>query len=176
MSLPTCLMGNTWPWKHPTLRPQQIEPSTSRYRKHRNPLTNGYPKSQLMNIRLTKWHLFISGYNHRLSFTPNITQSSNSTRRKRRRNIIWYNPPFSKNVATNVGRVFLKILDDEFPESHALHKIFNRSTVKISYSGMPNLKQKIGGNNKSTLQKTTTPPVLKACNCRTPADWFTRQQ
>ena len=111
-----------------------------------------------------------SGYNPRLAFTPHITQSSNSTRRNRHRNIIWYNPPFSKNVATNVGRTFLKILDEEFPENHVFHKIFNRSTVKISYSCMPNLKPKIDGNNKSTLQKATTPPVLKACNCRIPAN------
>ena len=111
-----------------------------------------------------------SGYNHRLTFTPNLTQSSSSARKNRQRNIIWYNPPFSKNVATNVGRAFLKILDEEFPENHVFHKIFNRNTVKISYSCMPNLKQKIDGCNKSTLQKTTAPPILKACNCRRPAD------
>ena len=35
---------------------------------------------------------------------------------------------------------------------------------------MPNLKQKIDGRNKSILQKTTAPPILKACNCRRPAD------
>ena len=69
------------------------------------------------------------------------TQSLSSTRRKRHRNVIWYNPPFSKNVATNVGRTFLKILDEELSENHVFHKIFNRNTVKISYSCMPNLKQ-----------------------------------
>ena len=111
-----------------------------------------------------------SGYHHRLTFTPSFTQSLNSTRTNRRRNIIWYNPPFSKDVATNVGRTFLKILDEEFPENHVFHKIFNRNTVKISYSCMPNLKQKIDGRNKSALQKTTAPPILKACNCRRPAD------
>ena len=111
-----------------------------------------------------------SGYNHRLTFKPNLTQSSSSTRKNRQRNIIWYNPPLSMNVATNVGRAFLKILDEEFPESHVFHKIFNRNTVKISYSCMPSLKHKIDGRNKSTLQKTTASPILKACNCRRPAD------
>ena len=48
-----------------------------------------------------------------------------------------------------------------------LHKIFNRNTVKISYSCMPNLKQKIDGYNKSTLRKTNAVPP-KACNCRQP--------
>ena len=50
------------------------------------------------------------------------------------------------------------------------HKIFNRNTVKISYSCMGSLKQKIDGRNKSTLQKTTTPPISKAYNCHRPAD------
>jgi len=81
-----------------------------------------------------------------------------------------YNPPFSKNVATNVGGTFLKIVDEEFPEGHVLHKIFNRNTLKISYSCMPNLKQKIDGQNKSTLQKKAAPPISKVCNCRRPAD------
>ena len=39
------------------------------------------------------------------------------------------------------------------------YKIFNRNTVKISYSCMPNLKQIIDGRNKSILQKTTAPPI-----------------
>lgn len=49
-----------------------------------------------------------------------------------------------------------------------LYKIFNRNTVKISYSCIPNLKQNIDGHNKSTLQKKIVPS--KACNCRKPAD------
>ena len=76
-----------------------------------------------------------SGYNHRLTFSPPNVQTSNSARKNRRRDIIWY-----KNVPTNVGRSFLKILDEEFPKNHPLHKIFNRNTVKISYSCIPNLK------------------------------------
>ena len=67
-----------------------------------------------------------------------------------------------------VGRTFLKICDEEYPENHVFHNIFNRNTVKIKYSCMPNLKKKID-DNKSTLQKTTT-PISKACNCRRPAD------
>ena len=111
-----------------------------------------------------------SGYHHHLTFTPSLMQSLNSTRRNCRRNVIWYNPPFSKNVATNVGRMLLKILYEEFPESHVLHKIFNLNTVKISYSCMLNLKQIIDGRNKSILQKTTAPPIFKACNCRRAPD------
>ena len=70
-----------------------------------------------------------SRYNHHLAFTPNLTQSLNYTRKKCHQDIIWYNPPFSENVATNVGRTFLKILDEEFLENRVFHKIFNRNTV-----------------------------------------------
>ena len=69
-----------------------------------------------------------SRYNHKLGFSVPKAQSPNSGRRNRHRDIIWYNPPFSRNVATNVGRSVLKILDEEFPKGHALHKIFNRNS------------------------------------------------
>ena len=111
--------------------------------------------------------LHISGYNHTLSFSSQSARPS-SSRKNRPRNVIWYNPPFSRNVATNVGQSFFKILDEEFPTNHILHKIFNRSTVKISYSCMPNLRQKINAHNKSILHSTHDLP--KSCNCREPAN------
>ena len=77
---------------------------------------------------------------------------------------ICYNPSFSKNVSTNIGLTFLKLFDAEFTEEHVLHKIFNRNTVKISYSCMPNLKQNIDGHSKSILHKKIVPP--RSCNCR----------
>ena len=80
--------------------------------------------------------LYISGYNHTLSFSSQSARPSYS-RKNRLSNFIWCNPPFRRNVATNVGRTFFKILDFEFPTHHILHKIFNRSIVKISYSCMP---------------------------------------
>ena len=110
-----------------------------------------------------------SGYKHHLVFSPsNTSQPPNPARKNRHRDIVWYNPPYSKNVATNVGRTFLKILDEEFPKGHVLHKIFNRNTVKVSYSCMSNLKHNIDGHNKSTLQKKIVPS--KTRNCRKPAD------
>ena len=106
-----------------------------------------------------------SGYKHLLTFSSNIpTQTSNSKRKIRKRDIIWYNPPFSKNISTNIGRTFPKLLDAEFTEEHVLHKIFNRNTIKISYSCMPNLKQNIDSHNKSILHKKIVPP--RSCNCR----------
>ena len=44
-------------------------------------------------------------YDHKLIFEPR-----NEQRRNRNRKIIWYNPPFSKNVSTNVGRKSIHII------------------------------------------------------------------
>ena len=48
-----------------------------------------------------------SGYNEGLTYNPNANKPH---KRKRQRKIIWYNPPFSLNVKTNIGRRFLLLL------------------------------------------------------------------
>ena len=73
----------------------------------------------------------------------NMESNYNNNPRKRNRNIIWFNPPFSKNVATKIGRYFLNLLDKHFPQDHKFHKIFNRNNIKVSYSCMPNIKSAI---------------------------------
>ncbi len=109
------------------------------------------------------------GYNHKLKYKHPLIHSTTRPR-NRQRNIIWYNPTFSKNVSTNIGQIFLKIIDEEFPAGHPLHKIFNRNTVKISYSCMPNIKQIMDGHNKNQLSRAaTTTRDDNACNCRNKA-------
>jgi len=76
-----------------------------------------------------------SGYN----FTLQYEKQQAPYNKPRRRNIIWFNPPFSKHVATNIGRQFLKIITKVFHSKHPLQKIFNRNTLKLSYSCMPNI-------------------------------------
>ena len=80
-----------------------------------------------------------SGYTYSLKFKPSQQTPPNQT--SRRRNIIWFNPPFSKNVKTNIGRAFISLIHRCFPTGHKLRKIFNRNTIKLSYSCMPNVKQ-----------------------------------
>ena len=59
-----------------------------------------------------------SRYKHCLKFLmPSASQPSNPDRKNRHRNIIRYNPPYSKNVATSLGKSFLKILDEEGPHA-----------------------------------------------------------
>jgi len=89
-----------------------------------------------------------SGYSHTLKFTPPHSPESTSRKRKRQRNIIWFNPPFSRNVKTNIGREFLNLLEKCFPANHKFRKLFNKNNLKLSYSCSPNLKQIIDGHNK----------------------------
>ena len=51
-----------------------------------------------------------SGYDHKLTHSP-PQEKALKNKRKRTRNITWYNPPFSSNVRTNLGRKFLTFVD-----------------------------------------------------------------
>ena len=101
-----------------------------------------------------------SGFKDKLVYIP--LQGSNRNRR-RKRNIIWYNPPFDLQVKTNVAQTFLRLIDKHFPRHHRLHKILNRNTVKVSYSCMPNIASHISSHNQKVLIKTDT--SLQLCNC-----------
>ena len=48
-----------------------------------------------------------SGYTYQLKFDPNTSTKASKKRHTRKRTITWFNPPFSKNVKTNVGGNFL---------------------------------------------------------------------
>ena len=77
---------------------------------------------------------------------------------------MWFNPPFSKNVKTNIARSFLHLVDTHFPAGHKLHKIFNTNTVKVSYSCMNNVKSIITNHNTRIIRKNQT-QVISADNC-----------
>ena len=68
------------------------------------------------------------------------------------------------NVATKVGKKFFQILDETIPPGHPLHKVFNRKTVKLSYSTMPNMLKKISVHNSRVTAKALakTPVVTLA--------------
>ena len=102
-----------------------------------------------------------SGYNHNFEYKPT---AKNRVRNNRKRNIIWFNPPFNNNTATNIGRVFLNLVKKHFPRQHKFHKIFNKNNVKVSYSCMPNIKSKIDAHNKRILTSTNA-DIDRTCNC-----------
>ena len=91
------------------------------------------------------------GYNEKLTYRdpapPNLIR-----KRKRQRNILWFNPLYSKAVKTKIGKFIFQLIRKHFPKEHKFRKIFNRNTLKLSYSCMPNIKTKINAHNREILR------------------------
>ena len=72
-----------------------------------------------------------SRYNVSLRCSPTQDQDVNNQKREqRKRKTIWFNPPYSSNLKTHLGKMFLKLLDHHFARANKQHKIFNLNTVK----------------------------------------------
>ena len=58
------------------------------------------------------------------------SSSEKRKRKNRRRNITWFNPPYSQNVSTNIGRRFRTLISKHFPRNSNLSK----SSTSIRWS------------------------------------------
>ena len=56
------------------------------------------------------------------------------------------------------------MVDRHFPRGHRYAKIFNRNTLKLSYSCMPNMATVIKNHNNSVLKSAAT-NTNNGCNC-----------
>jgi len=106
--------------------------------------------------------LLNSGYSEGLVYKESEPTAS---KRTRKRNILWFNPPWNDAVATNVAGKFLQLIDKHFPKGSPFQKYFNRNTVKVSYSCMPNMARIISGHNKK-VGGSASVPSEEGCNCR----------
>ena len=110
-----------------------------------------------------------AGYKNTLEYKEEIIHGEDmghSGRRKQRsRTVIWYNPPYSSNVKTNVGKKFLTLLRKHFPPSSALYKLFNQKKVKLSYSCCPSMQTIISSHNAKVTSSKKTEDI-GGCNCR----------
>ena len=105
-----------------------------------------------------------SGFKDKIKLNPDYKRNI-SKNKKRKRKIIWFNPPYSSNISTSIGKSFLRILDRDFPESHKLHKIFNGNNVNISYSSMSNFGSIINSHNKKIINSNIPKQPTPTCNC-----------
>ena len=111
-----------------------------------------------------------SKHDHQLKFNNEpVVEEQRKRKVGRKRQIIYWNPPYSMNVKTNIGGKFLALIDKCFPKDGPMGKIFNRSNLKISYSACPNMKQIISSHNRKVLEESK-PPVPeeekpRTCNC-----------
>ena len=105
-----------------------------------------------------------SGYLESIRYSSPTAASSRKSR-KRRREVLWFNPPWNSAVATNVAAKFLRLVDKHFNKESPLHRYFNRHTIKVSYSCMPNMASIISGHNRK-VSGLVEKPVEMGCNCR----------
>ena len=100
---------------------------------------------QYTQKRLKKW------FSDRLIYSTKTAGCDTPEKKKRKRKVIWFNPPFSLNVKTNVGKIFLRLVKRHFPKENPLHKIFNKNMLKVSYSCMGNIASVLSAHNKNIL-------------------------
>ena len=118
------------------------------------------------NAKLTlKLALKNGRFTETISYIKPSDQNINNreAKKKRKWKIIWYNPPFSLKIKTNVGKLLFKILRKNFPKTNSPSEIFNKNTVKISHSCTRNVKSIISGHNKQILHPKPQP---YGCNSR----------
>ena len=87
---------------HPPNRIKQL-PKTIEQR-----LSNNSSNETIFNEAAPLYGKVLSGagYDVKLKYNPN---KKTKQKENRKRNIIWFNPPYSKNVVTKVGHYFLKL-------------------------------------------------------------------
>ena len=96
------------------------------------------------------------GYTHQLKYLPSEKNKQTEGKKKKRSNknrVTWFNPPYSLNVETNVGKIFLQLLDTHFPPGHILRSVMNRNSVKISYRCLPNIGSFMAKHNSKILSQ-----------------------
>ena len=99
-----------------------------------------------------------SGHESRLKYVKQ------ANRRPRNRKVLWFNPPFSKSVKTDIGRLFLQLVRKHFTRQHHFYRIFNIHTIKLSYSCMPNMENIIKQSNARIIEEPVTNRDGQ-CNC-----------
>ena len=113
------------------------------------------------------------GYSHKLKYIPpednhQANKKNKKNKNKNKNRITWFNPPYSLDVETNVGRLFLELVDTHFPPGHVLRSIMNRNCVKVSYRCLPNIGSHVSKHNSKLLKQeneTQKAPPPK-CNCQ----------
>ena len=95
-----------------------------------------------------------------------VVEEGTDKRKKRQRNILWFNPPWSSNIRTNVAAKFLSLVRKHFPPSSPLHAIFNTKKIKVSYSTCPNMKSYIASHNAKLSQGGAVEESESGCNCQ----------
>ena len=109
-----------------------------------------------------------AGYNGELRYKT--AEGAPERRGKnRKRNCLWFNPPYSLGIQGNITKMFYSIVSRAFPRDHEyLGKLFNSRNLKVSYSTTPNLQSILAKHNKKVMAEyeSKLQPKPRSCNCR----------
>lgn len=109
-----------------------------------------------------------SGYQVKLQYKP-TKNAKKTSKRQRWPKVFWFNPPWNAKIKTNIGKMFLALINKHFPVGSQWHRHFNRNTLKLSYSCTKNIASHISQHNFKVLNpKIATDPNNNNCNCRQP--------
>ena len=159
--------GKYYPYRKPNDQPMYIHTQSN----HPPPIIKNLPASISRRIKTFKKATPIHddalkscGYAESLSYTNDQPRRK---RRNRLRNIIWFNPPFSKNVSTNIGCTFLKLVDKHFPKKYKKNSTASSigTHSRSVTAACPNVARIIKAHNKQTLEKDNK-TTSNTCNCR----------
>ncbi len=132
-------------------------------------LSNISSSEEMFNKAKPEYEKALREAGHRAHLVYQPKENNSSKEKQRKRNITWFNPPFSNHIKTNIGKKFLSLVDHHFPKTNQLHKICNRNTLKISYSCMDNMENATKAHNKN-ININQDPEKVEdstTCNCRT---------
>ena len=119
-----------------------------------------------------------TSYNHTINLVQPLSLVQHTcwphTTYKVEQNITWYNPPFSKGVKTNLGKVFLALVRKQFMAGSLLYAVYITNTLKASYSsaqelwlGRPLSRHTTGGSSARVM------PYRRYAYSHATEDWRT---
>ena len=103
-------------------------------------------------------------YINKLAYHNPSGSNQENKNKNRQRNVIWFNPPYSKSITMRIDQSFLQLIDTHFSKNHTFNKIFNINKVKVSYSCMQNIKTSINNHNMNILHQNNK--IKDECKCR----------
>ena len=109
-----------------------------------------------------------SGCRHTLTYkrpkNNNNSTNINKIKRNRKRQIIWFNPPFNLKTKTKIGKLFLNLLDKHFLLIRNCIRFFYRANVKICNSSMPKMNSYTYMYNHKVLNDKPNETGINNCN------------
>ena len=145
---------------HPSQTIKQLPISTS------NRLSNNFSNKEVFDKSKGEYKKALRESGYKSTSLIYTDKKNISQKRIRSRTIIWFNSPFNENVSTNVAKRFLKLLDQHFPKSNKFHAIFNKNTVKVSYSCTQNMSSMTKSHNKTVINKNVNESNSRNCRVK----------